>query len=220
MSEQRNDPFKLWRSRMNKIFIQSSIESSNKDKHEISTIAPSPQNDEDCIKCESWRNDLFKTSPIVIFMAEKLVESGYNFNKNSIKCLPCDQERTGGFSPDRGIDLCYNKIPSKKIMEDTLAHEMIHAYDHVNFQVDWFNLEHHACSEIRAASLSGDCRFVREFLRGQFGFIKHHQACVKRRAILSVMSNPNCSSKREAELAVNKVFKSCFTDTQPFDEIY
>ncbi|PVU91950.1 hypothetical protein BB559_003915 [Furculomyces boomerangus] len=173
-----------------------------------------------CKNCEKWRDELLAVSPIVRFMSEKLRDSGCVFDKRSIKCIECDEDRSGGFNPEVGIELCHNKMPSKTVMEDTMAHEMIHAYDHCNFNVNWFNLEHHACTEIRAASLSGDCRWIREVGRGVFGFIKHHQACVKRRAILSVKYNPMCKSEKEAEIAVNKVFKSCFNDTQPFDEIY
>lgn len=34
-------------------------------------------------------------------------------------------------------------------LEDTMAHEMVHAYDHVRFKVDWENnLRHAACTEV------------------------------------------------------------------------
>lgn len=29
-----------------------------------------------------------------------------------------------------------------------MAHELIHAFDHCRFKVDWNNLRHHACSEV------------------------------------------------------------------------
>lgn len=45
------------------------------------------------------------------------------------------------------------------------------------------------------------------------------QACVRRRAILSVAANPNCKSREEAERAVNDVWDSCVSDTRPFDEV-
>ena len=45
------------------------------------------------------------------------------------------------------------------------------------------------------------------------------QACVRRRAVLSVMANPNCQDKESAERAVNEVWESCFNDTRPFDEV-
>lgn len=40
-------------------------------------------------------------------------------------------------------------------MEDTLAHELVHAFDHCRFKVDWGNLRHHACSEVRQGCFRG-----------------------------------------------------------------
>lgn len=38
-----------------------------------------------------------------------------------------------------------------------LTHELVHAYDHCRAKnLDWTNCQHHACSEIRAAALSGE----------------------------------------------------------------
>lgn len=110
-------------------------------------------------------------------------------------------------------------------MEDTISHELIHAYDHCTVNIDWGNCDHYACSEIRAASLSGDCKWTRELRRGHLGIAKQHQACVKRRATLAVRQIPFCQGKNAngeeiAEEAVNRVFESCFKDTAPFDEIY
>ena len=45
------------------------------------------------------------------------------------------------------------------------------------------------------------------------------QACVRRRAILSVRANPACLDAASAERAVNEVWESCFSDTRPFDEV-
>lgn len=138
-----------------------------------------------------------------------------------IRCLPCNKYQSGGFSPSHGILLCQNRLLSRKHTEDTLAHEMIHMYDHLRFDVDWMDLRHHACSEIRASSLSGECRWTREaFGRGVWDFTKHHQDCVRRRATLSVRGHPKCKDDVHAAKTVNQVFDSCFTDTRPFDEIY
>lgn len=38
----------------------------------------------------------------------------------------------------------------KKHMEDTIAHEMVHMFDHCRFKLDWHNLRHVACTEVRA----------------------------------------------------------------------
>lgn len=45
------------------------------------------------------------------------------------------------------------------------------------------------------------------------------QACVKRRAVLSVIANPSCESQEMAEKVVNEVWESCSNDTRPFDEV-
>ena len=83
--------------------------------------------------------------------------------------------------------------------------------------LDWTNCQHHACSEIRAASLSGDCNFKMELLRGHYSIARQHQACVKRRALLSVKMNPYCQGRGVAEDAVERAFETCFRDTSPFD---
>ena len=99
---------------------------------------------------------------------------------------------------------------------------MIHAYDHLRFKVDWeSNLRHAACAEIRASSLSGECRFMREFhTRSQWKLTQQHQECVRRRAALSLMARPGVKDDVHAARLVNEVWESCFADTRPFDEIY
>ncbi|KAI9314211.1 peptidase M76 [Dichotomocladium elegans] len=151
--------------------------------------------DHQCRQCEVWRDNLMKNSPSVRFMVDSLRKIGHELKRDDFMCAPCDATRSGGFSPEDGILLCQNRFNSKTHQEHTMVHEMVHLYDHHKFKVDWLNLRHHACSE-------------------------QHQACVKRRAILSVRENPNCKSKEEAERAVASVFDSCFADTRPFDEIY
>lgn len=47
----------------------------------------------------------------------------------------------------------------------------------------------------------------------------YFQACVRRRAVLSVAANPACPDTETAEKAVNEVWDSCFQDTRPFDEV-
>ncbi|EIW68181.1 hypothetical protein TREMEDRAFT_32489 [Tremella mesenterica DSM 1558] len=170
-------------------------------------------------QCEKWKTQLIETSPVIVFMLKHLRLSGCPFESSSIQCHPCSETRAGGFSPDFGVLLCQDRFMSKKHMEDTMTHELLHAFDHCRFKVDWNNLRHMACSEIRAANLSGDCRWMREINRGFMGFSKQHQTCVRRRAVLSVEMNPSCSSREQAEQAVNEVWDSCFKDTRPFDEV-
>ena len=99
---------------------------------------------------------------------------------------------------------------------------MIHAYDNLRFRVNWLgNARHQACSEIRASSLSGECRFFREwFTRGQYRVTQQHQDCVRRRAAQSLRARKDVRDDVHAARIVNEVWDSCFTDMRPFDEIY
>lgn len=182
-----------------------------------------------CKQCYDYRDWILNYSPTVRFMAQQIsklnVKSNGDvlpFDESKVICDVCPDWKSGGFHPELGILLCQNRIRDKWHLEDTLAHEMIHYFDNLKWQVDWLNLKHHACSEIRASSLSGECRFSQEFARRGFGFeiSKGHQACVKRRATLSVMGNPSCKDEEHAKAIVEEVWDSCFSDTRPFEEIY
>ncbi len=127
----------------------------------------------------------------------------------------------GGFHPDFGILLCANEMRDRKHLEDNLAHEMVHAYDHLRWQVDWDNLRHAACSEIRASMLSGECRWMREAMtRGNWTLTQQFQNCVRLRAIQSLAARPRCKDDVHATKVVNEVWDSCFSDTRPFDDIF
>lgn len=65
-----------------------------------------------------------------------------------VLCAPCDERQLGGFHPEHGVLICSNRLGSKKLMEDTLAHEMTHLFDERRFKVDWHDLKSHACSEV------------------------------------------------------------------------
>jgi inner membrane protease ATP23 len=85
---------------------------------------------------------------MVVFMMKHLELAGCPFPADAIQCHPCPEWSAGGFSAEFGVLLCQNRMLSKKHVEDTLAHEMLHAFDHCRFKVDWNNLRHHACSEV------------------------------------------------------------------------
>ncbi|EPX71758.1 inner membrane peptidase Atp23 [Schizosaccharomyces octosporus yFS286] len=171
--------------------------------------------------CERVKKALLSDSPILVFLKKSLGYLNSDFDASDIRCEPCDEKTSGGFVPGKGIVLCENRIYSQKMAENTIAHEMIHWFDDCRFHVNWEDLRHHACSEIRASSLSGECRWTKELFYGNIHtFRKHHQECVKRRATLSVQGNPKCQSKNQAEMIVQEVFASCFRDTRPFEKIY
>ncbi|KAI5366221.1 putative peptidase M76, ATP23 [Septoria linicola] len=169
---------------------------------------------------------LFKASPIITFLQHQINLLGPStgaaaIGPHNVRCRRCDTKQSGGFSSEHGILLCANHFRDRGHLEDTLAHEMVHAYDHLRFKMDPLDLRHAACMEIRASMLSGECRFSREFFtRGQWSLTQQLQECVRRRAALSVAQRPACKDDVQAVRVVNEVWGSCFDDTRPFDEIY
>lgn len=185
--------------------------------------------DSDCKRCEDNKKYLFEYSPIIRFLKTEIdalgpADGSASITPKSVKCRRCEpnQVQTGGFDSNYGILLCANQFKNWRHQEDTLAHEMIHAYDHMRFKMDPFDLRHAACMEIRASTLSGECRFMKEFFgRGQWKLTQHFQECVRRRAAISVAGRPACGGDDvKAVRVVNEVWESCFNDTRPFDEIY
>lgn len=180
-----------------------------------------PEKCQQCVKDLQW---MLKYSPGVIFMMDnikKLQKDPLDSIADHIKCDVCPDLQGGGFHPQFGILLCANRLQSKWQLEDVLTHELVHAYDHLKFKVNLSDLNHHACTEIRASTLSGECRIFNEIKKTGLGnFGKKFQDCVKRRATISVSHNPNCLSMEEAEKVVDRVWQSCFNDTRPFERVY
>jgi inner membrane protease ATP23 len=171
--------------------------------------------EKDCKRCEEDIEHFFKASPIIRFMKHNIDLLGpgngsATITPKNIFCRRCDNQAGGGFDPEYGILICANHIKQRDHLEDTLAHEMIHAWDHMRFKM-----------EIRASTLSGECRFWREFWhRGQYKLTQQLQECVRRRATLSVAARDGCKDEAHAASVVNEVWDSCFRDTRPFDRIY
>ncbi|KAF9055386.1 hypothetical protein BDZ89DRAFT_1004236 [Hymenopellis radicata] len=172
-------------------------------------------------RCEVNKKYLLTYSPTVTFLLHHLNLSGCKVPERNLVCAPCTRFMAGGYVPGRGaVVLCANNFYSRDHLERTMCHELMHLYDECRFKVDWANLRHQACSEIRANNLSGDCRYFSELRRGIVSFAAQHQECVRRRAIESVTQNPNCPNEETARKVVNEVWESCFKDTRPFDEIF
>ncbi|EGP87150.1 uncharacterized protein MYCGRDRAFT_72054 [Zymoseptoria tritici IPO323] len=182
--------------------------------------------EKDCKQCDEDVAWLFKASPIITFMKHNIdllgpQDGSASISRKNVFCRRCNDHQSGGFSPEHGILLCANQFRNRGHLEDTLAHEMVHAYDHMRFKLDPLDLRHAACMEIRASMLSGECRFIREFFtRKQWNITQQLQECVRRRATLSVAARPACKDDVQAARIVNEVWGSCFGDTRPFDEIY
>lgn len=118
-------------------------------------------------RVEYWAASLFQNSPMIRFMTRHLRMVGCDpYHQVDMASDPsaiprlaiqsCPDAMAGGFTPSEkgqaysnaGIVICSNHILNKKHLEQTLAHEMIHWWDHCRFRVDWGDLRQHACSEV------------------------------------------------------------------------
>ncbi|CAN6464344.1 unnamed protein product [Victoria cruziana] len=156
-------------------------------------------------------------SPTVKFLREHLEKSGCHVGDGFIKAVECDKKISGGYVRGEGILVCSNHLNLQDEVDQVVIHELIHAYDDCRAaNLDWTNCAHHACSEIRAGHLSGDCHYKREFLRGYMKIRGHEPECVRRRVLKSVLANPYCSESA-AKDAMDAVWDVCYNDTKPFD---
>lgn len=177
------------------------------------------------VKCESQLEKSLLNNKNLQILLDKINDLGCIIPKDFIKCRQCDSNVAGGFvinnnenkkSYQPQIIMCENTIGgcSQEVFDKTLMHELIHAYDQCTTKIDYKNCLHHACTEIRASALSGECDSMLELARGNKTITKGHQICTKRRAEMSVSANPHC--KGIAAAAIEAVFDQCYNDSSPF----
>ncbi|KAJ2952968.1 hypothetical protein O0L34_g7343 [Tuta absoluta] len=172
----------------------------------------------DKIKCEKNVFECIKTSPIVKVMMAALRSSGCPIDiRRHISCEVCDYSVSGGYDPELNqIVVCQNVSTRKGMVQGVLAHEMIHMFDYCRNELDFKNMEHLACTEIRAANLT-HCSFTSAWSQGDASWTKvkqAHQDCVKTKALYSVMAVRQIS-KAEAVDIIEKVFPKCYGDLEP-----
>ena len=175
-------------------------------------------------RCNDKLAKMLKTSVLIKFLFEQIQLSGCTIPK--ITCVQTENKVFGAISSTGDIEL--NPIISSRThLETTLAHELVHVYDKCTVDFDQLNLKHLACTEVRANTLSGECRLSREIMRGQLGISGHFKYlfsdfrdCVFRRSVLGMQQLLKNGDEKIAREAVSKVFDACFGDLAPFDEIY
>ncbi|KAL2623305.1 hypothetical protein R1flu_003510 [Riccia fluitans] len=136
--------------------------------------------------CERMIEHSLRRNPTVKFMREALAKAGCPVTEKFFKAENCTLQAGGGFVPQVGISICSNHLltVTQGEVDMILTHELIHAYDHCRAaNLDWTNCQHHACSEIRAANLSGDCKWMLELLRGHTNIRQQHQVCTPNHSI-------------------------------------
>uniref|UniRef100_A0A034WLB2 Mitochondrial inner membrane protease ATP23 n=1 Tax=Bactrocera dorsalis TaxID=27457 RepID=A0A034WLB2_BACDO len=172
----------------------------------------------DKVKCERNVYWCVKNSPLVKLMMGALRSSGCPIDlRRHISCEVCDTTVTGGYDPVMNqIVVCQNMARNEGMVQGVLTHEMIHMFDYCNNELDFRNIDHLACTEIRAANLA-HCSFLSAMMQGDasiFDIKQAHQNCVKTKALQSVLAVRNVT-KLEAIEAVERVFPKCYADLEP-----
>jgi inner membrane protease ATP23 len=174
------------------------------------------------ITCEGYKTKALQEHQKAKFLFRALGRLGCRVDPwKFVNCVPCIDRISGAFHAAEGdtyeVVMCQNYLSSQDQFNQVLTHELVHAYDVCRAELDFTNCKQHACTEVRAASLSGDCDFWEEVSRGNVSFSNNHRRCVRRRAIKSVQFNPHCAE--QAESAVAAVFEQCYGDKTPFGTI-
>ena len=182
-------------------------------------------------KCENFIRQGWDQSDHVRFLVQELEMLGKKMTVDNIKCVGRNKGTTisgqGGYlwrevgnSDLRQGDIAISAKNTRDLRQvsASIRHELIHAFDDARADVDPTNCLHHACSEIRAARLSGECSITEEILRGN-GIMSSTslsigEQCVRRRAALSVSQNPFCKSC--SEISVGQVWEKCISDNAPY----
>lgn len=176
-------------------------------------------------KCYDAKMKALEKSRIVQYMLNSLDRNGCPVDPfDMIQCRMCDKgvNLSGAmYKDDDGsfkVAMCENNLRDQKHFNTVLTHELIHVFDFCRAHVDMDNCRHHACTEIRAANLSGDCLWTAELKRGKFASsTDHHNTCVRRRATISVEHNPSCTGR--GARYVDNVFDRCLRDHEPFGSV-
>ncbi|KAF8792632.1 mitochondrial inner membrane protease ATP23 homolog [Argiope bruennichi] len=170
------------------------------------------------VKCERQIHNVVSESPLIKLMMDALKSAGCGIDLNRhISCEPCSKVVTGGYDAEMNqIVVCQNTATSKAAVHGALAHEMVHMFDFCRAHVDFTNVDHLLCTEIRAANLM-HCSFLSAMVMGTASLIrikKQHQECVKRKALASVVAVRDLTEE-EAKAAMNRVFTKCYNDLEP-----
>ncbi|CAI5728978.1 unnamed protein product [Peronospora effusa] len=163
--------------------------------------------------------------PQYIFLAQQHTKGKSTVPAIDFVCLDCRDDGPEGkarafFSaPPPTVVFCANRLHSAQEVEETMVHELIHAYDFTVRKMDITKLDILACSEIRSARES-ECYQRAKLLERVLPDVKFFQKsarwlnarCVREHAVRSTSSMFPAGARDE----VDKMFNQCYTDYSPF----
>ena len=102
-------------------------------------------------KTQEYVDRALTKDPKVKFLLQALAKTGCHVDPATFfKVEHCEATIAGGFRPQSGVVVCQNHVQTQEEVNNLLAHELIHAYDHCRgANLDWNNCQHHTCSEVR-----------------------------------------------------------------------
>ncbi|XP_061186368.1 mitochondrial inner membrane protease ATP23 homolog [Saccostrea echinata] len=159
----------------------------------------------------------FTHCPELRILREALKDHGCDFSlRRNISVEKCEKKVSGGYDPNTNqIVLCHTNIPPSATCK-LLFHEMTHAFDDCRAKVDFTNIEHLACTEIRAAAFA-DCGIISSLLNNTgFDIRNKHKDCVRKHALRSILTTRNITEEKGRQV-IDGVFDKCYSDVTPFD---
>lgn len=176
-------------------------------------------------KCYEQIQNCIATNSSIQRLLKALAEFGCPFDLR--RHVVCENDDEGHYQHHRaGFDrkhcqivLFSNRLHSTKEFCTIFQHELIHAFDYCRADLNFENLEHLACTEIRAANLSDQCSFFQHLSTSSrpFRWKNQHQQCVKERARESMKISFD-RTRKELDEIIENVFSRCYHDREPFDD--
>lgn len=165
-------------------------------------------------KCEQQIYKCLHTDMTITMILNALKSYGCNFKRQHYACENCTEGQANYDFRSRQVVFCQNKVKTKGYCR-ILAHELIHAFDDCRAKVDYKNIDHVACTEIRAANLT-QCDFFHGVMCGvtKDGLDNSQKECVRGHAMYSLMMSRDLSKEKALE-AIDRVWDRCYNDLEP-----
>ena len=160
-------------------------------------------------------------SPLIKIMLGALSSQGC-LTDSLERYISCDICKEGKFYENQGgydeinnqVFVCANNSKNYGIVHGTILRNLITMFDACTRKVDFKNVNHLACTEVRKANLAS-CNFMIHFTRNdsEFGVKDQHAKCVANTAVDCLEMKIN--NRELAKQAVSHVFSKCYNDLEP-----
>jgi len=174
-------------------------------------------------KCQVDVDHVLKTHPALQLLIRAMESSGCHFNpKRHIAYEVCSSDRVyGAYDPKYNqVVICSNVLKNPDDVYTVLGYHLLQMFDSCRAHVDFRNIDHVACTEIRSNNLFPCGTFKEGHLRGfapLVGYEGKQRESVRKEAISAVKTFMNVDEPT-ARAAVDRVFNRCYGDLEPFGQ--